>query len=252
MSLRGEHMNFIKKLILSGIWLSGVGFIMARLFAPKFLLVMYHSIWSPDNAEALKQNQYRNISISQEMFQKHLRYLRKRGYVFYRFRDMVSLSKSGFTHKVACIYFDDGFRDVLENAYPILKKENIPATLFLTTDYIDQKSTPGVYLTWEEVKKMRDVFEFGSHSVSHRKLNKIPLEEAKEEMARSKTIIEEKLGVSVNTFSYPKGRSSRELENLAHEVGYAITTADPLFRKVRPDPDDSIAIFKLKTGFPWL
>lgn len=245
-------MHLIKKIFLHAVWWSGVGPIVAHVFAQKFLLVAYHSIGNSKNAKAGRKDPYRHISIFQEIFRKHLRYLRKRGYVFYRFCDVASRSKSDFAHKVACIYFDDGFRDVLENAYPILKKENIPATLFLTTDYIDQKDAPGVYLTWEEAKSMNDVFEFGSHSVSHRKLNKISSEEAKEEMARSKAIIEEKLGIRVSAFSYPKGRSSRELENLAHEVGYVVTTADSLFHKVRPDPDDSLTIFKLKTRLPWL
>src|SRR3989344_1377241 len=78
------------------------------------------------------------------------------------------------------------------------------------------------------------------------KKDKIPIEEAMLEMKKSKEIIEQKLSVPVVSFSYPKGRSSRELEQKARIIGYTITTADSRFRKIRPDPHDSAARFQWK------
>lgn len=94
---------------------------------------------------------------------------------------------------------------------------------------------------------MQDVFEIGSHSRHHTKLNKVSLEEAKDEIAGSKREIEKKLGLPVVSFSYPKGRSSQVLEILVRRAGYTVTTAGAHFHKVRPDPEDSLTLFKWKT-----
>ena len=98
---------------------------------------------------------------------------------------------------------------------------------------------------------MQDVFEIGSHSRHHTKLNKVSLEEAKDEIVGSKREIEKKLGLPVVSFSYPKGRSSQVLEILVRRAGYTSTTADTHFHKVRPDPDDSFTLFKWKALNLW-
>lgn len=51
------------------------------------------------------------------------------------------------TLSYACITFDDGWRDNYTNAFPILKELNVPATIFLSTAYID--STCGFW--WQQL-----------------------------------------------------------------------------------------------------
>lgn len=46
------------------------------------------------------------------------------------------LNKITLAKKTAVITFDDGYKDIFEYAYPILKKWNLPATVFLTTGHI--------------------------------------------------------------------------------------------------------------------
>ena len=233
-------MTGVKKIAADIFWSVGIGPALRAFFEPAHLIAAYHSIDTKDAKP--------HLEISPHIFMRQLEYIRKRDYTFRRFSDAADNGKE----RAAYIYFDDGFKSVKENAYPILKQLGIPATLFITTDYLDQKGEMGLYMNWEDAKSIGDVFEFGSHAVSHVKLNKIPLTEAREEMARSKSIIEEGLGRKVEAFSYPYGRSSPELERTAHELGYRITTADKKFHKARPDPDDSFTVFKMKTGTSWL
>lgn len=232
-------MTGAKKILAGVVWYSGAGALTRAFSEPPLLAAAYHSIG--------RENRRPHLEISPEDFERQLAYLQNRGYSFLRFSET-----SSSREKNAFIYFDDGFKSVKENAYAILKRLGIPATLFVTTDYLDQKGEKDLYMNWEDAKSIGDVFEFGSHAVSHVKLNKISLERAREEMRRSKNIIEERFGKNVAAFSYPYGRSSAELERIARELGYRITTADKRFHKTRPDPDDSFTVFKIKACTAWL
>lgn len=235
-------MNSIKKIGLTLLWESGIGPLFRVVREPKILILAYHSIHNVST-----NSDYAHISISKGNFEAQISYIERRGYRFIHFRDLLKHPQE----KVVAIYFDDGFKDVLENAYLTLKNRGIPATLFVTTDYADQKKEAGKYLTWEQIKTMSDVFEFGSHSVSHIKLNKASLDVARDELSISKKIIEEKTGAHVVSFSYPYGRSSNELENIAKEVGYELTTADARLHKARPDLDDAPDVFRWKLLRLW-
>lgn len=232
-------MSLAKRFLAFLGWCLGIGPLLRVFYEPRELALAYHTIGD-------SRQKYAHINTSLDAFKNHINYLKKRGYSFHRFSDTL---KPGAEKRVY-LYFDDGFRTVLEQVVPYLRKERIPATLFVTTDYIDDKNADE-YLRWEEVKSMTDIFEIGSHSKRHIKLNKVSLEKAREEMKNSKDIIERNLGVSVTSFSYPKGRSSRELEALAHELGYVVTTADKRFCKARSDQGDSMAIFYWKTVGLW-
>jgi len=227
-------MGLLKNLSAVISWYSGLGYVFRVFAEPKGLFIAYHAVGETDPS-------FRHINVCLGNFKKHIGYLRLRGYEFHCFRDAGAYS----ANKRAYLYFDDGLRSVRECVYPFLKKEKIPATLFITTEYIDQGRV-NMHLNWEDVKNMLDVFEIGSHGVHHLKLNKIPIEEAVLEMKKSKEIIEQKLAVPVVSFSYPKGRSNQELEQKARIIGYTITTADSRFRKIRPDPYDSVARFQWK------
>lgn len=47
------------------------------------------------------------------------------------------LSQKSLPIRAACITFDDGYEDNYSNALPILQKYNVPATVFIATDFID-------------------------------------------------------------------------------------------------------------------
>lgn len=74
-----------------------------------------------------------------DSFEKVINYFRILGYRFISLENLInSISKSRI-ERVAVVTFDDGFKDLYQNAYPILKKLNIPFTLFLITSTIDSK-----------------------------------------------------------------------------------------------------------------
>ena len=81
-------------------------------------------------------------------------------------------------------------------------------------------------MTWEHIREISDNnLAIGSHTHSHRVLATISVEEQKEEMARSKSIIEREIGGKVRSVSYPVGFYSHftpETQSLAAECGYEL------------------------------
>lgn len=136
------------------------------------------------------------------------------------------------------VTFDDGYRDNYENAYPIVKKYNIPATVFLTTGFVGTGELPAwerghyagekpLMLSWKQVREMSDSgISFGSHTLTHPFLTRIPRRQVLKEIHVSKDLIEQQIGKPVRTFAYPSGDFDSEVKGIVREAGYsaAVTT----------------------------
>lgn len=100
------------------------------------------------------------------------------------------------------ITFDDGSASIFSNGLPVLKKHDLPATLFLVTQYIGKDP---YYVNWEQVKVLAENnWEIGSHTNTHKKLTEISDEQIKSELNESiKTL--QKHGFEPKAFASPCG-----------------------------------------------
>lgn len=125
-------------------------------------------------------------------------------------------NKKPIEPKTVVITFDDGYRDNLLCAAPILQKYNIPATFFITSGYIntnrvlpwdEQNGANHPLMSWDEVKELvRMGFDIGSHTVNHVNLGKVSMDIARREIIGSKEQIEDKINKRITAISYPFGR----------------------------------------------
>lgn len=286
------------------------GWLRSHVGRHKLAILAYHRV---DSAE---RNPWSLRPVTPEIFEREIRYILK----LYRIISCDELIKqlSNLDHialNTAVITFDDGYKDFYLNAYPILKKYNLPAIVFLTTGHIgkgdlfwwdkvgyilaktrlmaidlgalgtyqfepngDRKSMSNevieklkqlkisdrdrainqlidmtgvnipshlgeeMILSWQEIKEMsRNNISFGSHSVTHPILTRIPLEEAEKEIVDSKKQIEKEIDREVTTFCYPNGGPgdyNDDIKNILNGNGYrcAMTFIPSRFVSKKPSP----------------
>lgn len=166
-----------------------------------FRVLMYHSV----TEDFLKEDHYQ-LTVPGKIFEEQMRFLFENGYKVLSCDEIVDILSEGkgMPKKTVCITFDDGFRDILTNALPILEKYHFKATAFLTTGFIEKDKA---YLGWDDIKSLlkTELFSLGSHSFSHRKLFKLDLNSLDAEMGLSKRILEDKLAIPIHFFAYPFG-----------------------------------------------
>jgi peptidoglycan/xylan/chitin deacetylase (PgdA/CDA1 family) len=136
------------------------------------------------------------------------------------------------------ITFDDGYRDNLENALPVLRAHGYPAVLFVPIGYLDDGRplpheellrTLGVSnqtLDWDELAELEaGGVRIESHGIGHWPLTALEPAEATREIALSKLRLEERLGREVDAFAYVKGSQADyrpEHASLVQQAGYTL------------------------------
>ena len=231
---------------------------------PGILVLMYHrvnDILPPDPM---------NIQVSR--FYEQMVYLKKHCRVvpLEAFSSLMTFVRNESNLKpTVIITFDDGFRDSYLNAYPILKKLELPATICLATGFIGTNKTIPMYkdmplpdyLSWEEANEMaEDVMTYIPHSVSHPMLPELDYEGQKNEISGSIQELRLKLkkGFCERTFCYPFGgfNDPTTFDALdALGIKWALTTMpgsnkrlsrNLIIRRMTMNGYDSMETFKIK------
>lgn len=128
--------------------------------------------------------------------------------------------ESGIRTPSFVLTFDDGFADVYENAWPLLRERQIPFTIYLATAYMGEtmvwegataKGEPGRGLTWDQLREMvaSGQCTIGNHTHNHVR----PEVLTEEELDLCTAKIEAELGVTPRHFTYPWGIPVPELES---------------------------------------
>ena len=152
---------------------------------------------------------------------------------------------SSFPERSFVITFDDGYRSVYDEAFPILQRLGFSATVFLSvgqnSERADSTRSPSMceraMLNWREVKEMhRSGIAFGGHTLTHPDLTLLPDEQIEAEVVGGKVAIEDALGTPVETFAYPFGRYNDRCRKLvshhffcacSDRLGLLSKTSDP-------------------------
>ncbi|MGH7846179.1 MAG: polysaccharide deacetylase family protein [Candidatus Binatia bacterium] len=186
-------------------------------------ILCYHHVGVPATG-----NGHRHLWLSRERFATQMAYLAEQGYSCLNLRDALASLNGG--HEIplrsAVVTFDDGYEDFRREAYPVLRSYGFRATVFLVAGAVGGVSrwagNPEFPLMgWKDIRELSpEGIEFGSHSLTHPRLTRVPLDAAERELRESRQILEDELGTAVHSFSYPYGAWDLNVEKLVREADY--------------------------------
>lgn len=180
-----------------------------------------------------------SLFVPPEMFEKQLNYYLKNKYQNITLGQYYNLWESGKLDdrkKYFAITFDDGYQDNYYNAWPLLQKYKLKATIFVTTGYIN-KNEPFWFdlknftefqkedycLTEGQIKELAAAgMEFGSHTVDHYELTSLDVAQLKHQLRDSKKTLEKIIDKRVEVICYPRGKADLPVIDAAAEAGYKI------------------------------
>ncbi len=207
-----------------------------RVFFPAFLALSF-SLFASAAAHSLVVLQYHHISNTAprststppELFVQHLEIIAAEKFQVVSVAQLKKWLQKGesLPDKSVVITFDDGYRSVYTEAFPLLKKRGWPFAVFVNTQAHDGKNPQ--FMTWDELKIMsKHGASIGNHTDSHPHLirqrkqesHKQWVQRREQEINFAEMRIEEMIGKSQKIFAYPFGEYDEALASLLKRNGY--------------------------------
>ena len=181
-----------------------------------------------------------SFTITPNDFVKQMEYLKKSKNIV-KLSEIISPDSKKDNNQVA-ITFDDGYESVCQNALPILRKLKIPATVFVLGDNVNpdrkEMSENKKLLSIQQIKELHQVgWEIGFHSKTHAYTRALDKNRLRKEIINGKKEFEEKLGISLRYFAYPRGIYTDKIIRTVKKAGFeAAFTVDGEALKKTIDP----------------
>lgn len=206
-------------------------------------VLMYHMI-----SEHLpkKQSKFNRLRVKPSDFEKQLIWLKKKKFKSFTLTELSELEN--IPAKSVVLTFDDGYEDNFTKAFPLLKKYEFKATIYIVLNRFNQNWATDKdlnqasselnserMLSNEQIKELLDsgLIEIGSHTLDHVNLPKLNKEEKKKQIIESKKQIENVFDIKCNSFAYPFGFFDEDSVKIVNEANYtnATTTVNSVFDK---------------------
>lgn len=192
-------------------------------------ILMYHQI----DASPARGTPLRGLTVTPASFARQMGLLRLLGYRGVSMTELEPYLRSEATGKVVGITFDDGYRNNLEHALPVLQRNGFTATCYAVSapevghnawdESIGVPQKP--LLTRAEIRTwVQAGMDLGAHTRHHADLTRIDRSQAIDEIAGCKQELQDITGQEVRNFCYPYGRFTDEHVQLVKQAGYTTAT----------------------------
>jgi len=242
-------------------------------------VLMYHHI-NPNRGDM--------ITVTPEVFDAQMRHIKEAGYRSLSADELVGFINGGteIDGRAVAVTFDDGYLDNYVYAYPVLKAYGVKATVFTVTAWADrateENSAKGKgeliedfrrrplthgeakamiekglcresVMDWEMIEEMRGsgLAKFYSHTMTHKRCDRLSAEGLANELAGSRQALEKRLKGACKYLCWPKGKHTPASVEAAKAAGYTgIFTTVPGVARQGDDPF-SIKRIPVKDGVNW-
>ena len=184
----------------------------------KLPILIYHAFATP-----IPEGDVYNLFSTQERFEENVTTLLNAGYTFITLEDVYKYDKGyiGLPEKNITITMDDGWLGDYTEAFQVLKKYNVPATIFIVENLV---GTEG-YFSWDQAREMYNtgLVKIHVHGRNHVDATGYSKEKLIEDYNHSHQKIEEELGEEVQKImAYPSGKSSENTIKWLKEAGFEV------------------------------
>ena len=161
-----------------------------------------------------EQNELRRYEVTPTRLETLILNYKQRGYGFVSMNDIHDyvIGKKKLKQKFVAVTLDDGYEDNLLEAYPIFEKYQVPFCIYITKQYItgEKEACDDVHFNMLSVDQIKTLLQsplctIGGHTLSHRRLSQLDIEEQTKEIIDCQTWLEDLLHISIVDFSYPYG-----------------------------------------------
>jgi peptidoglycan/xylan/chitin deacetylase (PgdA/CDA1 family) len=174
------------------------------------------------------------LAVAPSLFRAQLEAALDEGFTAISLRESLDVITASRERRYLVVTFDDGYRDNLENAFPVLQDLQVPATIFVPTAVISREATyhwyrePPPALSWDELRELlaTGLVDVQAHGRRHYRLPALPDEVAQEEIAGARADLERQLELQPFAFCYAAGVFGPRERELVRRAGYraGITT----------------------------
>lgn len=152
------------------------------------------------------------VDIPRGMWERHLDELCEHATVLPLVEAVSRLSQGSSLSRAVSITVDDAYANFAEVMAPALMQRGLHATLFVPTGHVNGAAPSPIRgidvppCSWEQLRDMAatGLVDLGAHTVSHPTLSRVPVEQARREVLRSKAEVESRVQQRVRSFAYPR------------------------------------------------
>ncbi len=204
------------KIVARGLAAAGEG---PRVTGPCSRILTYHSVG----------NREHEMNVTPDAFRAQMEWLAEHA-------EVRPLTEAVEGARGVAITFDDGYRDNLTTAAPILADLGLTASVFIVSGRVgmrlahDRDIETGALMTWEEILELESMgWAVGGHTLTHRRLAQLSADEQRMEIRECRRLLEDNLGHGIEGFAYPFGSEldfNQCTKTLVRDCGYSFALSN--------------------------
>lgn len=194
----------------------------------KVPILLYHYVeYVKDPGDTIRKS----LNIMPNIFDQQVKTLKDEGFTFMTTKELADVldDQVSLPVKPVILTFDDGYRDFYTDVFPVLKKYQAKAVVYVVPNFLDKPNNLTTWMLSEIVQS--GLVEIGAHTMNHSVLTGLPLQDVKYEVEESKNYLEKILRMEIVSFAYPNGSFDNQVIDVVHKAGFksAVSTISGIF-----------------------